>query len=562
MPIELEVEGFRSFTQRAVIKFPEVTKGAVLINGKYLDGSTSSGSGKSSLLQAMAFALDFCDIPTTELKSWYSSKLYVRFRLSDGENTYDIIRDPKLSLVVNGEEYKGTASGAKEKLQEILKATPELVKTLTYRPQRQRGMFLSNTDSQNKEFLTQVLDLESIEKALDGFNVELSVMLNKVGVLEASIKSTVDAFNGSQVSEDTIKAGRHAYESAVARLNEITNTNDISTELKNQIGLIETEISTISKAEYEARSARDQIESIKFKLVSIKKEIDTLMAGICYTCKREWQPAQDLITAKESEMTKLVESMKYNMTIIKNAEPLLDPAHKQNLLNSRSDLNLKLGQLSAPINDALMSKNSAEMNLMNLMKMKENSIKLKADITQKTTELSDMKINLEVITHCVRLLDRQGFLGNIFDEVLADIKNRTNDLMASIPNVNTFSIDISSNSVTQKGKVNKKIKTSVYKDGEEKSLRSLSGGQMTSSELCTDLAVGEAIRSRSGSNLGWVALDEAMDGLDVETKKSVLEVIKSKINGLVIVVDHSTEIKDAFDQVIEVEFDGKNSYVV
>ena len=135
-------------------------------------------------------------------------------------------------------------------------------------------------------------------------------------------------------------------------------------------------------------------------------------------------------------------------------------------------------------------------------------------------------------------------------------------MLAYIPNINTFSLDISSSSVTQKGKVNKKIKTMVYKNGEETSLKSLSGGQLSSAELCTDLAVAETVRLRSGSNLGWMALDEAMDGLDVETKMAALDVIKSKIDGLLIVVDHSTEIKEAFDMVIEVEYDGRDSYVV
>lgn len=200
MPVELEIEGFRSFTERTLIQFPKVTRGAVLINGKYKDGSTSSGSGKSTILQAIAFVLDFCDIPTTELKSWYASKkIYVRFRLSDGTNVYDIIKDPKLSLIINGEEYKGTATGAKEKLQEILKAPPELVKTLTYRPQRQRGMFLSNTDSQNKEFLVQVLGLEPVEKALDDFINEFSTLQQKVNSLDSSITSATSILSTSQV---------------------------------------------------------------------------------------------------------------------------------------------------------------------------------------------------------------------------------------------------------------------------------------------------------------------------------------------------------------------------
>ncbi len=85
---------------------------------------------------------------------------------------------------------------------------------------------------------------------------------------------------------------------------------------------------------------------------------------------------------------------------------------------------------------------------------------------------------------------------------------------------------------------------------------------MASAELCTDLAVSETVRARSGSKLGWVALDEAMDGLDVETKLAALDAIRSKVDGLLIVVDHSTEIKENFDKVIEVEYDGRCSYVI
>ena len=50
-PLEIEMEGFRSFADKTLIKFPSVKKGTVLINGSYKDGSTSSGSGKSSIVK-------------------------------------------------------------------------------------------------------------------------------------------------------------------------------------------------------------------------------------------------------------------------------------------------------------------------------------------------------------------------------------------------------------------------------------------------------------------------------------------------------------------------------
>lgn len=101
----------------------------------------------------------------------------------------------------------------------------------------------------------------------------------------------------------------------------------------------------------------------------------------------------------------------------------------------------------------------------------------------------------------------------------------------------------------------------MIKDGEEIPVKSLSGGQQCSLELCTDLAVSESIRSRSGSPIGWLCLDEAMDGLDIENKKAALDVIRQKISGMVLIIDHSTEIKEGFEKVINVEFDGRSSRV-
>lgn len=69
---ELELEGFRSFEEKTLITFPE--SGMVLIAGRHLDGSMSSGSGKSSIPIAISFALGYCSLPSTALKSWNSKK--------------------------------------------------------------------------------------------------------------------------------------------------------------------------------------------------------------------------------------------------------------------------------------------------------------------------------------------------------------------------------------------------------------------------------------------------------------------------------------------------------
>lgn len=560
-PVELEMEGFRSFADKTLIKFPQVERGAILINGTYKDGTTSSGSGKSSILMAMAFALGFCDVPATELKSWYSKKLNVRFRLSDGANTYDIIRDPKLKLIVNGAEYEGTATGAEEKLQEILKASPDLVKALTYRPQREKGFFLSKTDAKIKEFLTKVLNLESVEDAVDDFSRELSEKNTQIQILEGTINQMKAQVEQSYIPDEQVEAAQVSYREASERLQSLQGQNNASGNIQVELSSIEAELNKIQKAIFEVNSATQQNLGIRQKIESIQIEIKKLQSGVCPTCDREWDKFHARVEQKNNDIMVLLESMKSNLAIIKNAEPLVNEGYRAQLTERKAALHSELGKLAAPMNDAIQAEQFAKSNLQNLLRMKDNLNNTINALSLKEDELKKAKIEAHVLEGTCSMLGRQGFLGTIFDEVLSEIKNRSNDLMSYMPNINTFSIDISSTSTTQKGKVNKKIKTSLYKDGVEKSIKTLSGGQTAGLELCTDLAVSETIRARSGSNLGWVALDEAMDGLDVETKMAALEIIKSKVNGLLIVVDHSTEIKEAFDTVVEVEYDGKKSYV-
>lgn len=136
-PVELELEGFRSFVKRTIIKFP--SDETLLISGRWKDNpDLSSGSGKSTIPEAIAYVLGFCDRTGSSLKSWYSKKLFVRFRLTDGEHVYDVIRDPKLKIIEDGIPYEGLTKGADERLLEILHTPISLIAKLTYRPQRDR----------------------------------------------------------------------------------------------------------------------------------------------------------------------------------------------------------------------------------------------------------------------------------------------------------------------------------------------------------------------------------------------------------------------------------------
>lgn len=558
-PKKIIISGFRSFREKSEINFPD--QGSVLINGRHKDGTTESGSGKSSILIAMYYALGYCDIPQTELKNWYSKSMYVELTLTDGVNTYVIIRDPKLKLIQNGVPYEGTSEGAAEILQTILKISPELVTALTYRPQREIGKFINQTDAEGKEFLSVLLNLTQIEQTNDQLSCELNAVLDKTRALSSDINNSKNYLEATSISQEAYLAAKEALDKATIAVAKLSTNEEELNNLTNQIIEIDNAQLQINKVNYDTSMAKNEITAIRNKISQLQAESTTLKANICHTCKREWDKSADLLVLKQNEVKQLIETMKVKLVLVKNSEPMLSPDYQESIKCRKNELTSALVNLKAPIAGAHSLKNLAQTNFNTLQNAIDAANRIKADLVTKENTLKDLAIDEYLLKHSVDITSRTGFLAEIFDEVLQDITRRSNDIMSFIPNINTFTLNVSSNTITQKGKVNKKIEKSINKDNRKIPIKSISGGQKTSVELASDLAMAEAIRARSGSPLGWVAMDEAMDGLGVSTKMAVLDVIKSKVNGLIIVVDHSTEIKEAFDSVINIEFDGRDSYV-
>lgn len=161
------------------------------------------------------------------------------------------------------------------------------------------------------------------------------------------------------------------------------------------------------------------------------------------------------------------------------------------------------------------------------------------------------------------LIGREGFLGLIFDEVLQEISDETNGVLASVANTRHVTLEFRSENATQKGEVSKEIKPVLTVHGHETSIKGgLSGGMLTTVELATDLAVGAVISRRSGVCPGWLILDESFDGLDAVSKDSCVEILqKYSQDRLVIVVDHASEMQGAFEHVINVTYENGESRI-
>lgn len=182
------------------------------------------------------------------------------------------------------------------------------------------------------------------------------------------------------------------------------------------------------------------------------------------------------------------------------------------------------------------------------------------EILSKKEEVQIIEKELQKEIDFLSLINKEGFLGFVFDEILQDISNEANTYLAQIPNVNFISVQFVSEVLTQKGNSKRNIKPIFFTNVHEvMSWRSFSGGQMSSIDLAIELAIHKVLCQRIEHIPGWLIFDEIFEGQDLVTKEACLELLKEfSQERLIIIIDHANEFKEMFENQILIT--SKNGY--
>lgn len=168
------------------------TSGLIGIRGKNLDTGGSSGAGKSSFVSSIAFALGFSASALTELQSfeWLTDeKLQVELELETHHGPAILRRGNVFFLRINGQEIKGGAKEKEKALSELIGVSCDFRQALTYREQKQPSLILSMTDSNKKEFLSQLLGLQELEDQIEAYNKKANEYTKVVSEKDITIKT-------------------------------------------------------------------------------------------------------------------------------------------------------------------------------------------------------------------------------------------------------------------------------------------------------------------------------------------------------------------------------------
>jgi len=589
---KLIAKNFRSFRDLELV-FPE--SGLLLLQGLGTQTGDSSGTGKSSIFLAIAYALDIAPsgYSMAEQVTWGEKEGFVELTIDCNGETVFIRKGSKPKLVYKGQEFV-SAKTIQEELPKAIGISSEILKPLVYRAQGERSLFLGLSDKDKKEFLASLFpELANIEKVAEEASEKAKLLKLDKQKLETDISIVLQTLNAIKTEEvDTselarLNVAKEALTNARASLIPPAKTQSNKTkELQSQLDVLLAEtvaassnVKIIDNAIVQLRQKMSQIETNRKQINKLKHDRKLLEQSICNTCKQRWGSTEGAILDIDYQIEQLLPlSSDEEKNNIANAIIELESKkpNTSNIASKRQSLELQLNDAKKE-DEASFKEHQSTFNSKNnefnmaiqavLQKIEsikasksayDKSMALKTTLTDRITEttnnLNKIESQLTTETMIAEKLGNSGFLGKIFYDILKEIEYEANSFLATLANTSGISINFSTEKLSKAGTTKTAIDMKVLIGKNEIKYNSgLSGGQKTSVEQAVDFGILQVLQRRSGFCSGFLMLDEIFDGQGFKTKESALEALKqSSANKLIMIIDHDTMFRAMFDKVLDI----------
>lgn len=197
-----------------------------------------------------------------------------------------------------------------------------------------------------------------------------------------------------------------------------------------------------------------------------------------------------------------------------------------------------------------------------LGKLNLQSSSYELELSTKSLELVQIQEEIELATEAKKAI--KSYLSCSFEDALNSIGDTATKFIRNVPNMQNGTIQFEGLKETKDGKVKEEVTCLISMDGEIGiPVKSLSGGERSSTDLAIDLAVMEFIQETAGKGINLLILDEPFTGLDSTNISSIVDLLReSGINKQILIVDHNPLIQQTFESKITVIRDGLTSKIV
>lgn len=471
------------------------------------------------------------------------------------------------SIFKNFSETAFTNNEANDKalLQEQIKQLTDKYKldlASIVRPNRNDYVFTADP-----EILAQIVSIDQqIQEVKDQAHNENQAKMPKLlkaKEVEASLKSKIQEANLAKTKIASLEKEISVFNQKISTVSagscHICGQHWINDKSKQELAGLQDKLANLNK-ELEDNKAKLDIGDVEIKLKKLSEIIVQLSSVSTPVTK-------DLEQKKKSLENKLTEA--------KQAKEEEYTAALHLALNKTNEIESAFKNAKDAINSKIEAADAAQRELSNKKSYLETAIKIAekevatAEDAIKTanTELQDLENQLKNTQHQHDLADEarraiKSYLMTVFQETLAEIGERASKTLSLLPNTNTATIYFEPfkevTSGPNKGKVKEEVTAILSVDGEAAvPIKSVSGGERASIDLAVDLAVVDLVEEKGAVGTNYLILDEPCTGMDSVNKEQYVEILKgSGTKKKILIVDHSSEIKEMVDDTIVVIRDG------
>jgi len=440
------------------------------------------------------------------------------------------------------------------KLKEDVK---ELSKTLTDK--------ITEKDSKIKELQIPVKQ----NSDWDGGAIVLSnVQKQKIESVISNLNKEVKTNEKTLYDIDRAKTNSKRYVEEIKKLTHIKSTIESSTcPTCIQSWVDESAAETIKSTQEKIKNTTAKILSSKELILSepdIKEDIESCKNKISLATEQlevvQTKIRQEIV--KEQNYTKEQDvAFRSEMADFTMKRSKIEDEYRAEI----SDIEKKIGETRSEVSIKESEQRSFDLALASydkeIVNLTDKITEEKENLESNKTACVELEKNISVAKECKRLIF--SYVMQTFQEILISIGELTTQTLSSIPNMEDATIVFDGYKENADGKIKEEVTPILNVGGNNVPIKTLSGGERTTIDLAVDLSVVEAIETHTSCGADFYIIDEPFDGLDATCRESYLEALQQMdLNKRLIIVDHSSELKEMVSDIITVEKTGDSSVLV
>lgn len=430
------IYSFDSFS----IDFMDYSGLTSIILGKNLDDKTANGAGKTSILKTLFWALwnkelnganidemvnrtnpskgmltilEFEDrgyeYKITRYKNYKNSEC--EFKLHDGSS----ISGSGVELLVNGDPLMGESHSKTQLIiEQKLRMSPKLFLSCVLMAQNTRESFLTANDSDKKELLSELLDLQAYDKAFKSVKDSIKEIEDKITFNENRIESLNEQISSNKNQINTL------FDEEIKYFEEVAIKEKNILETIKQAEETVTSLKTLANKEPQGQGIKKEIEDILLKVNEIKKELlgETTLIQALATLDSNNQNLQNKID--ESKINLEIKNNK-----IKELSSLIKEINEVELLSQKSLKEKELTDFSIVIKKLSSKISEEKMILKSISDSEKQSLIFHNEINEILKHIKELQENTLCPT-CKRIFNEGE--NSSLDNIISSYKEKQNKI--------------------------------------------------------------------------------------------------------------------------------------